>query len=93
MLGALGCHAVMLTGDAAAAAAAVGAATGIPPQRVHARLLPEEKLAKVLQQGRQYCWAAAVVLLGLVIPLPACLLCLPAAPPWVVQCTFPSHST
>lgn len=49
LLGSLGCTAAMLTGDAAAAAAAVGAAAGIPPKQVHARLLPEDKLAKVTQ--------------------------------------------
>ena len=49
LLGRLGCTAAMLTGDAAAAAAAVGAAAGIPPKQVHARLLPEDKLAKVTQ--------------------------------------------
>ncbi len=47
LLGRLGCTAAMLTGDAAAAAAAVGAAAGIPPKQIHARLLPEDKLAKV----------------------------------------------
>lgn len=47
MLSSIGVRAAMLTGDAQAAAAGVGAATGIPPARVHARLLPAEKLAKV----------------------------------------------
>jgi magnesium-transporting ATPase (P-type) len=52
MLRRMGVGAAMLTGDASAAAAVVGAATGIPVPRVHARLLPAEKLAKVggLQQ-------------------------------------------
>ena len=47
MLGALGVKAAMLTGDGGAAAAGVGAAVGIPAPRVHARLLPAEKLDKV----------------------------------------------
>lgn len=47
MLSSMGVRAAMLTGDAPAAAAGVGAATGIPPPRVHARLLPGEKLVKV----------------------------------------------
>ena len=37
----------MLTGDAAAAAASVGDTAGIPRSHVHARLLPEQKLAQV----------------------------------------------
>ncbi|KAL4442750.1 hypothetical protein ABPG77_006744 [Micractinium sp. CCAP 211/92] len=49
MLSSIGVRAAMLTGDAPAAAAGVGAATGIPAPRVHARLLPGEKLAKVAE--------------------------------------------
>lgn len=51
MLSSIGVRAAMLTGDAPAAAAGVGAATGIPTPRVHARLLPGEKLAKVRALG------------------------------------------
>ena len=47
LLSKLGCSAAMLTGDAAAAAQAVGAAVGLPPDHVHAQLLPEQKLSKV----------------------------------------------
>lgn len=47
MLDQLGCSAAMLTGDASAAAQAVGAAVGLPADHVHAQLLPEQKLSKV----------------------------------------------
>lgn len=57
LLSKLGCSAAMLTGDAAAAAQAVGAAVGLPPDHVHAQLLPEQKLNKV---GPQACGVAGV---------------------------------
>lgn len=53
-----GLHAAMLTGDGAETAAAIAAETGI--DEVHARLLPDEKLA-ALQQIREKCGAAMYV--------------------------------
>lgn len=43
----LGVATAMLTGDGAGAAQAVAAATGLPPERVHASLLPHDKLELV----------------------------------------------
>lgn len=51
MLAAHGYSTAMLTGDASAAADGVGAAAGIPPDHVHACLLPEGKLQKVCGGG------------------------------------------
>lgn len=49
MLRRRGIVACMLTGDAAAAASAVGAATGIAPDCVFSQLLPQAKLDKVAE--------------------------------------------
>ena len=46
-LRARGLHPVLVTGDGAAAAAAVGAAAGFSPADVHARALPDDKVALV----------------------------------------------
>ncbi|KAL4424213.1 hypothetical protein ABPG75_001514 [Micractinium tetrahymenae] len=79
MLSAMHVRAAMLTGDAPAAAAAVGAAIGIPPPRVHAWLLPGEKLAKVAEykQDPGTPRAAAGCCPGL---LPAAACCLQGRP-------------
>jgi P-type E1-E2 ATPase len=53
MVASLGCRAAMLTGDTVAAAAGVGAAVGIAERRVHAALLPRDKLDKVGSKGSQ----------------------------------------
>jgi Cd2+/Zn2+-exporting ATPase len=44
----------MMTGDSAAAAAAVAAAMGIPAADTHSNLLPEDKLQLLQQYKRQY---------------------------------------
>ncbi len=61
LLSKLGCSAAMLTGDAAAAAHAVGVAVGLPPDHVHAQLLPEQKLSKVGVQAFRFCWVCGHV--------------------------------
>lgn len=69
MLRRLGCGVAMLTGDAAPAARSVGAAAGIPPDCIHARLLPEQKL----QQARGGAAGARVCCPALPCPaLPGC---------------------
>ena len=94
MLRRMGVGAAMLTGDASAAAAAVGAATGIPASRVHARLLPAEKLEKaggksspgsplaVPCSTKQYPWQSpqpAAAAIFLCGPAHTCLAQLPPA--------------
>ena len=51
-LKAMGLHTVMLTGDSEESAKAVAAETGI--DRVHARLLPQDKLDRLIQVRREY---------------------------------------
>ncbi len=46
-LGGLGCRVAMLTGDGPGVASAVGSATGLQPEHVHASLLPQHKLEQV----------------------------------------------
>ncbi|KIY98833.1 zinc, cobalt and lead efflux system [Monoraphidium neglectum] len=89
MVASLGCRAAMLTGDTVAAAAGVGAAVGIAERRVHAALLPRDKLDKVAEYKQSAaprpagsaCCAGA-------LPVAAC--CLRGAPRprrvWVAHC-------